>query len=109
MSYILKGFGRHSYVAPITNQGIGIKVLDFPGGIVIAEVQSAYIVWDAGSYPTLARVICDLLNAWTVLASRWRVKGALVEARAESMATTDVDNWTLGLGEYDRAFDEAFD
>lgn len=62
MSYVLNGFGKHQYQAPIVTQGLGIRYINLPGGIVLGWVESGFILAEAGRYPVLGRVTCWIGN-----------------------------------------------
>ena len=65
MSYVLDGYGKHRYQAPLVTQGLGIRFITLPAGIVLGSVVTGYVLADAGRYPILGQAICWILNATT--------------------------------------------
>jgi hypothetical protein len=65
MSYVLDGYGKHRYQAPLVTQGLGIRFIQLPAGIVLGSVVTGYVLADAGRYPVLGQMICWMANAVT--------------------------------------------
>ena len=92
MSYVLRGLGKHRYLAPLVTGGLGIKHILLPGGVVIGLVQAHLVVGQAGPYPGLAQVYCHSMRVG-VQAHRLvgRVQAHVVRALMWVLGRSDAD------------------